>query len=189
MFAINNQLCQRVKKKFNPWLCTDTHACDRNIHHSRLTRGFKQIQEEYNRSYKMELFVLYKCFRLPLLIATVIRMQFANAILTDETAVVPHTLDVVRGSLHAGIGPASTLSRNAGSDMNLAPMAEHQINSAPSRRRLESCGLKETCHTKQLNECDFTGCQKESVLNLRNRGLWGTLPENLNTLLPDVHIL
>ena len=177
MFAINNQLC------------TDTRACDRDIHYSRLTRSFKQIQEEYNRSYKMELLVLYKCFRLSLLIATVIRMQFANAILTDETAVVPHTLDVVRGSPHAGFWPASAFSRNAGSDIDLAPIAEHQINSAPSRRRLQSCGLKKMCHTKQLNECDFTGCENETSLNLRNRGLSGTLPENLNTLLPNVRIL
>ena len=113
--------------------------------------------------------------------------MLANAIFTNETDMVPHTLDVLRGSLHTGIGPASPLSHNAGSD-NLVTMVEQQTNSAPFRRRLGSCQLFK-CRHKRLSDCGFTGCQWETELSLEFRGLWGTLPANLSTLLPNVEYL
>ena len=137
----------------------------------------------------MELFVLYKCGHMfSLLITAAICVQCTNAISANETDLVPHTLDVLRGSLHTGIGPASPLSHNAGSD-NLVTMVEQQTNSAPFRRRLGSCQLWKTCNTNQFNECNFKGCEQETYISLRGHGLWGTIPANLNTFLPNVEFL
>ena len=143
------------------------------------TDSFKQIQEEYNRIFKMDLFVLYKC---SLLITAVTRVQFSNSTSTNETDMTPHTLNVLRGNHDAGIGPASPLSHNAGSDINLTSMVEQQ-----------RCRLEETCHHKKLSSCDFTGCQLETKLYLQGLGeskwLLGTLPENLNAFLPNLKVL
>ena len=105
----------------------------------------------------MELFTLCRCSRLSLLIAAAICMQFAKPGFTNKTNMAPHTLDVLHESLHAGIGPASPLFRNAGS-YDLATMVERQTNSAPSGRHLKDCQLDE-CENKRISECDFTGCR------------------------------
>ena len=133
----------------------------------------------------MELFTLCRCSRLSLLIAAAICMQFAKPGFTNKTNMAPHTLDVLHESLHSGIGPASPLSRNAG-NYDLATMVERQTNSAPSRRHLEdeNCQLHE-CYNKRISNCDFRWCQDEDTFSLGNHGLSGTLPANLNTLLPN----
>ena len=141
----------------------------------------------------MESFVLCKCSSLSLLVTAVICVQFSNAIFTTETEtdqletdmvnrdMVPHTLDVLHGSLHPEFGRASVAAP-------FSSFPEQQINSAPSRRHLENCRL--SCHSKSLSDCDFTGCPWETTfLDLQNRGLGGTLPGNLNTLLPNLEIL
>ena len=129
----------------------------------------------------MESFVLCKCSSLSLLVTAVICVQFSNAIFTTETDMVPHTLDVLHGSPHPEFGPASVAAP-------FSSFSEQQINSTSSRRHLENCRL--SCHSKSLSDCDFTGCPWETTfLDLRNRGLWGTLPENLNTLLPNLETL
>ena len=127
----------------------------------------------------MDLFVLYKC---SLLITAVTRVQFSNSTSTNETDMTPHTLNVLSGNHDVGIGTASPLSHNAGSDINLKSMVEQQ-----------RCRLEETCHHKKLSSCDFTGCQLETKLYLQGLGeskwLLGTLPENLNAFLPNLKVL
>ena len=135
----------------------------------------------------MDSLVLCKCSKLFLLATVVVGMQFTNASLTNEIDTAPRTVDIFHERLHSEIGVASLLSNKPGNH-DLVAIVEQQIDSAPSRRLLESCQLETTCHNSMFIECNFTGCLSKTELRLENKELSGPLPtpEELYQNLPNL---
>ena len=134
----------------------------------------------------MNLSALCKCCTFASLMITVIGKDFVDVSLTNDADTVLSTGYVLDERLHAEIGGISPLFRNPGNNDDLLATVEQQIHSAPSRRQLSTCKLQTTCFNRNLKDCDFTGCQSETILSLHNKGLTGPLPTDLERLLPEL---
>ena len=69
--------------------------------------------------------------------------------------------------------------------------ANEQSDSYPEKRHLSDnskCTLELTCKNKAFKDCDFTGCQDLTKLQLAGKELTGPLPEALGTLVKLSHL-
>ena len=74
----------------------------------------------------------------------------------------------------------------------LATMAANEQSDAHLEKRHLSvnskCTLELTCKEKAFKDCDFTGCQDLTKLQLAGKKLTGPLPEALATLVKLSHL-
>ena len=107
---------------------------------------------------------------------------------TAETPSKYAAANVFHKSLHAKIESLPNFSRKHHRPdwyLEKAPPYEqsHFKKARPQRRQLAGeCTLYSKCRSKAFKDCDFTGCQHLTELQLAKRDLRGALPQDLQSL-------